>query len=438
MEREDSADGPGIRARLAGRPAAHGLPGRARRFQLGRLLPRGRSADRRTRRSPSRTSGLNPTRTGLLAVLERMGADIEVEACRRAGPEPVGRITARTSDLVATDVERGRGARTSSTSCRSSCSRPPRREGVSRLRGAAELRAKESDRLRRHGRPAPGPGGRGGGVSRRHGRHGRPEGWAGGAIATEADHRVAMVGAIAGAASARGRHRRRRSTASPCRIPTSSRRSRGVSARRRAMIIAIDGPGGLGQEHHRPGSREASGHALPRHGGHVPHRHAAGPRGRAGARSHPRGGRAGRRRRPALRRAARRSHPGLHRRPGGHRRDPRARWSRRTSRRSRPTPACGRSSRRSSAQEAAQGDVVLEGRDMGTVVVPRRRCQGLPDRLHRGAGPAPPGAAAGPGGRPAARRTRRRHRRSRRLRLRAGAWRRSARPTTPWRSTPPA
>jgi 3-phosphoshikimate 1-carboxyvinyltransferase len=34
--------------------------------------------------------------------------------------------------------------------------------------------------------------------------HGRPEGWAGGAIVTETDHRVAMCGAIAGAASSHG------------------------------------------------------------------------------------------------------------------------------------------------------------------------------------------------------------------------------------------
>jgi 3-phosphoshikimate 1-carboxyvinyltransferase len=34
--------------------------------------------------------------------------------------------------------------------------------------------------------------------------HGDPDGWKGGSIVTEADHRIAMVGAIAGAASTEG------------------------------------------------------------------------------------------------------------------------------------------------------------------------------------------------------------------------------------------
>lgn len=148
-------------------------------------------------------AGLNPTRTGLLAVLRRMGASVEVDTLPGAGPEPVGRITAQTSDLVATDVEAGEVPNVIDELPLFLLA-AARAKGVSHLRGAAELRAKESDRL-----------GAMAGLLRTLGVtvvehpdgmdvHGRPEGWAGGAIATETDHRVAMCGAIAGAASSQG------------------------------------------------------------------------------------------------------------------------------------------------------------------------------------------------------------------------------------------
>ena len=77
-------------------------------------------------------------------------------------------------------------------------------EGVSRLRGAAELRAKESDRLRAMSRLLQSLGVEV--VEHPDGMDvfGDPNGWAGGSIATEGDHRVAMAGAIAGAASKDG------------------------------------------------------------------------------------------------------------------------------------------------------------------------------------------------------------------------------------------
>ncbi len=91
-------------------------------------------------------AGLNPSRTGLLAVLRRMGADLHVEPADTRGPEPEGSITARSSALTATDV----GA----SEVPDLIDELPlfllaaaKAEGTSRLRGAAELRAKESDRL---------------------------------------------------------------------------------------------------------------------------------------------------------------------------------------------------------------------------------------------------------------------------------------------------
>jgi 3-phosphoshikimate 1-carboxyvinyltransferase len=148
-------------------------------------------------------AGLNPTRTGLLAILRRMGADLQVRPLPASGPEPAGSITARTSRLVATEV--------TAAEVPNVIDELPlfllaaaKAEGVSRLRGAAELRAKESDRLRAMAALLQALGIRvtehpdGMDVS------GNPDAWEGGSVATEGDHRVAMAGAIAGAASRKG------------------------------------------------------------------------------------------------------------------------------------------------------------------------------------------------------------------------------------------
>src|SRR6185295_18350439 len=48
--------------------------------------------------------GTNSTRTGLLAVLERMGAEIEVEPVGERGGEPIGTMRARGSELRGAEV----------------------------------------------------------------------------------------------------------------------------------------------------------------------------------------------------------------------------------------------------------------------------------------------------------------------------------------------
>lgn len=147
--------------------------------------------------------GLNPTRTGLLTILERMGADIEVRITEEAGPEPLGQVVARTSSLEATEV--------TPEEVPSVIDELPlfllaaaKAHGVSRVRGAGELRAKESDRLQAMASLL-----RSLAVEVRESPEGmevvgRPQGWAGGEVAAFADHRIAMVGAIAGAASREG------------------------------------------------------------------------------------------------------------------------------------------------------------------------------------------------------------------------------------------
>jgi 3-phosphoshikimate 1-carboxyvinyltransferase len=132
-----------------------------------------------------------------------MGAAIEVEGTEASGPEPVGRVTARTSRLVATEVHAYEVANVIDELPLFLLA-AAKAEGVSRLRGAAELRAKESDRLRAMSRLLQALGAEV--VERPDGMDviGDPNGWRGGSIVTEGDHRVAMVGAIAGAASRDG------------------------------------------------------------------------------------------------------------------------------------------------------------------------------------------------------------------------------------------
>jgi 3-phosphoshikimate 1-carboxyvinyltransferase len=90
--------------------------------------------------------GLNPTRTGLIHILREMGAQIEVQNERIVGGEPVGDLRVRRSDLQGIDVPAAHIA--------SAIDEFPvlfvaaaLARGTSRLRGAEELRHKETDRL---------------------------------------------------------------------------------------------------------------------------------------------------------------------------------------------------------------------------------------------------------------------------------------------------
>ena len=90
---------------------------------------------------------LNETRTGFLRVLKRMGADIELVDARDEGGEPVGTIMARPSALTGTEI--------TADEVPALIDELPlfavvaaRAGGESVVRGAAELRVKESDRIR--------------------------------------------------------------------------------------------------------------------------------------------------------------------------------------------------------------------------------------------------------------------------------------------------
>ena len=91
--------------------------------------------------------GLNPTRAAFLDVLERMGARIDVEEVGgEGGGEPVGHVTVSASGL--------RGTTVSGLEVPALIDELPlvavlgaRAQGMTRIRGAEELRAKESDRI---------------------------------------------------------------------------------------------------------------------------------------------------------------------------------------------------------------------------------------------------------------------------------------------------
>jgi 3-phosphoshikimate 1-carboxyvinyltransferase len=145
--------------------------------------------------------GLNPTRIGLLGILNRMGAPIEVEEGPE-GIEPTGAILVRHGSLEATRVQAEEVPLAidelplvALLGCFA--------EGTTVVSGAEELRHKESDRIATvvQGLQALGAD-----------IEATEDGFAvkgtgglqGGRLAAHGDHRLAMLGAIAGLASSEG------------------------------------------------------------------------------------------------------------------------------------------------------------------------------------------------------------------------------------------
>jgi 3-phosphoshikimate 1-carboxyvinyltransferase len=146
--------------------------------------------------------GLNPTRTGLLSILERMGAEVEVEVEGERGGEPSGRIRARAAALRGTEVG---GAEiplaidelplVALAACFA--------EGETTIRDAAELRRKESDRIKTVATALTALGAKVE-TSPDGMRIAGEGGLRGGEVHSHGDHRIAMLGAIAGLASREG------------------------------------------------------------------------------------------------------------------------------------------------------------------------------------------------------------------------------------------
>jgi len=148
--------------------------------------------------------GTNPTRTGFVAVLERMGARIAVFNRRTTGGEPVADLEVHSAELTATEVrEEEVPALLDELPLFALAAAMARGESV--VRGAAELRVKESDRLETVKDALRPLGVR---IEIRHdglrvrGVPSRPKG--GGVVDAAGDHRIAMLGAIAGLVSREG------------------------------------------------------------------------------------------------------------------------------------------------------------------------------------------------------------------------------------------
>jgi 3-phosphoshikimate 1-carboxyvinyltransferase len=146
--------------------------------------------------------GVNPTRTGLLDVLDRMGGAVAIDDRRLSGGEPVADLVASHSPLRATSI--------TAAEVPLLIDELPLvallgvfAEGETVVSGAQELRHKESDRI---ATVTEGLAGLGAEIEA------RPDGFAvrgtgalrGGTIDAAGDHRLAMLGAVAGLASQAG------------------------------------------------------------------------------------------------------------------------------------------------------------------------------------------------------------------------------------------
>ncbi len=89
---------------------------------------------------------VNPTRTGFLQVLRRMGARVEVLEETTRGGEPVGTLRVTAGPLQGTDITGGEVPSMVDEISLAACV-AARAEGDTRISGAGELRVKESDRI---------------------------------------------------------------------------------------------------------------------------------------------------------------------------------------------------------------------------------------------------------------------------------------------------
>jgi 3-phosphoshikimate 1-carboxyvinyltransferase len=140
--------------------------------------------------------GVNPTRTGILDVLQQMGAQIIMTPLAPICGEPIADLTVRSSSLKGTVIEGELIPRTLDE-FPILCVAAAAAEGETIIRGAGELRVKESDRIATMAKAL-----RGMGVAVEE----FPDGmkiqgskkWRGTECETHGDHRVAMAMTVAG------------------------------------------------------------------------------------------------------------------------------------------------------------------------------------------------------------------------------------------------
>jgi 3-phosphoshikimate 1-carboxyvinyltransferase len=147
--------------------------------------------------------GLNPRRAGIVDVLERMGARIAIYNRRAIGGEPAGDVEVRASDLVGTTIVTQEVPSLidelpilAVAACHA--------RGETVVSGAGELRAKESDRIEAVVEQLRWIGGHIRATPDGFRIKGVPARLRGGVVDSHGDHRLAMLGAIAGVASIEG------------------------------------------------------------------------------------------------------------------------------------------------------------------------------------------------------------------------------------------
>ena len=147
--------------------------------------------------------GLNPRRTGLLDVLDRMGARVGILTRRRFGQEPGGDLEVRSAELTATEID-AREVPLLIDELPLFALLAAHARGTSRVRGAEELRLKESDRIEALVDALRALGLRAKAHDDGFEVTGVPTRPRGGRIDARGDHRIAMLGAVAGVASREG------------------------------------------------------------------------------------------------------------------------------------------------------------------------------------------------------------------------------------------
>ena len=186
--------------------------------------------------------GVNPTRTGLLDVLERMGARISLYNRTSSGGEPVADLEVEYAELTATAIEPAEVPRLIDELPLFALAAGMAR-GDSVVRGAAELRAKESDRIQTVTNALRPLGIRIRDTADGFVVRGVPTRPRGGTVDSAGDHRIAILGAVAGLVSRDG-VRIEGAEAVSVSFPGFYDLLRVGSP---AMIVSIDGPAGAGK-----------------------------------------------------------------------------------------------------------------------------------------------------------------------------------------------
>jgi 3-phosphoshikimate 1-carboxyvinyltransferase len=147
--------------------------------------------------------GVNPTRTGLLGVLERMGARISLFNRSVSGGEPVADIEVEHADLVATEIEPDE-VPTMIDELPLFALAASMARGETVVRGAAELRHKETDRIETVTNALRTMEIRISDTDDGFRVRGVPTRPKGGGVDSKGDHRIAILGAVAGLLSREG------------------------------------------------------------------------------------------------------------------------------------------------------------------------------------------------------------------------------------------